>query len=273
MLSEWHARQVISAGASGAIFGVFGMLLAYVLIQRGSVPRGIVRSLTKSTVLFIIYNLSFGLAVSGIDNSAHLGGLLGGVLIGLVTARPLDVPRRRRQYIPRTAAGLVVSIIILTIGWRMLPKANYDLPAQRALLAFNVNFYAHDKALFDQYDTMAAMVDAGKAPMSGIANLLKVAIAPGYASLERQAKSYKLSPHSPLKPLQTAIISMCDAWMEYSKAQNLAAASNPLLRSTLITPYKNKLDAAMRQYNTASGEAAVWGLYLSRRMVMWGHRS
>lgn len=78
-----HPR-IVSAGASGAIFGLYGVVLGFALRHRRTLPPRVVTSLTRSGGTFVLYNIAFGMAVSGIDLSAHLGGLAGGFLLGLV---------------------------------------------------------------------------------------------------------------------------------------------------------------------------------------------
>src|SRR5471032_1491201 len=85
----WN-QDVISGGASGAVFGVFGALLAYMTVERGSIPPQTLNHLRVSTSTFVVYSLFYGFVQSGIDNAAHLGGLAGGFLLGLILARPLD---------------------------------------------------------------------------------------------------------------------------------------------------------------------------------------
>jgi len=75
----------IGAGASGAVFAVVGGLGAFFVVQRdalGSMGR---RSLGGLLVLTGI-NLIFGLIMPGIDNWAHIGGLVGGVVLGMILA-------------------------------------------------------------------------------------------------------------------------------------------------------------------------------------------
>ena len=71
-----------SVGASGAIFGLFGLLLAagrvHHPIDRNS------RALVSQLGILIVINIAFGFAVTGIDNAAHLGGLAAGLWLGTV---------------------------------------------------------------------------------------------------------------------------------------------------------------------------------------------
>ena len=68
----WN-QEVISGGASGAVFGIFGALLAYMTVERGSIPPATLNRLRVSTSTFVVYSLFYGFVQSGIDNAAHLG--------------------------------------------------------------------------------------------------------------------------------------------------------------------------------------------------------
>jgi len=69
----------ISAGASGAIFGMYGVFVA--LLTTRLIEKSARKSLLISIGVFVMYNLVNGLK-GGIDNAAHIGGLLSGLIIG-----------------------------------------------------------------------------------------------------------------------------------------------------------------------------------------------
>ncbi len=69
-----------SVGASGAIFGLFGLLLAAGRVHHPVDRRS--RGLVGQLGMLIAINIVFGFAVTGIDNAAHLGGLAAGLWIG-----------------------------------------------------------------------------------------------------------------------------------------------------------------------------------------------
>jgi rhomboid protease GluP len=112
---------VNSAGASGAIFGVFGGLLAFVLNPRNAVPQSVMVEHRNSTLLFAGYSLFYGLAHSGVDNAAHIGGLLAGLAMGFLLARPLTNEARRSpgRSGPMLALGFG-AVAILALGWPLL---------------------------------------------------------------------------------------------------------------------------------------------------------
>ncbi|AGA24877.1 putative membrane protein [Singulisphaera acidiphila DSM 18658] len=104
----------ICAGASGAIFGVFGGLLGFLAIRHRDVPPAILQPMRSGTLAFLGYNVLFGLTSSTIDMAAHLGGLATGFVVGLVLAdgrinRPDRVGLLRRvAVIAVLSAGLVL---------------------------------------------------------------------------------------------------------------------------------------------------------------------
>lgn len=73
-----------SAGASGAIFGVMGGLLFYILVDLAQRRRGRVEEIGLVGILFMVCGaLSYGFFDTGIDNAAHIGGLVGGFFFAL----------------------------------------------------------------------------------------------------------------------------------------------------------------------------------------------
>jgi rhomboid protease GluP len=77
--SLWWHDLTVSAGASGAIFGMYGVFLA--LLTTDLIEKSARQSLLASIVIFVAYNLLYGIQ-GNIDNAAHIGGLVGGLVIG-----------------------------------------------------------------------------------------------------------------------------------------------------------------------------------------------
>jgi rhomboid protease GluP len=77
----------LSVGASGAIFGIAGALIASFYLGEFSLPRAAMSGMLRSVMLFVGYNLFFGAIVARTDNAAHVGGLLMGLLMGALIAK------------------------------------------------------------------------------------------------------------------------------------------------------------------------------------------
>jgi rhomboid protease GluP len=82
--SYFYHPQSISAGASGAIFGLFGVLLVFGIRYRDAIPPHVKRAVGTGVLPIILINLVIGLTVPGIDNSAHMAGLFAGAALALV---------------------------------------------------------------------------------------------------------------------------------------------------------------------------------------------
>src|SRR5579859_3032762 len=98
LTSLFHNPAVLSVGASGAIFGIAGALIASFYLGEFSLPRAAIAGTLRSLVIFAGYNLFFGAVIARTDNAAHIGGLLMGLLMGALIAKAApghdDVARR-----------------------------------------------------------------------------------------------------------------------------------------------------------------------------------
>jgi rhomboid protease GluP len=101
----WHKEPVASAGASGAIFGIYGVFLA--LLSTSLIPKQIRNSLLQSIGIFVVYNLVYGMK-SGVDNSAHIGGLVSGLLIGYLYYPGLKMATKKAMAV----VGIIIAVTI-----------------------------------------------------------------------------------------------------------------------------------------------------------------
>jgi membrane associated rhomboid family serine protease len=110
---------VISVGASGAVFGIAGVLIPLLGSKLLPVDRGEVARLRRSVIYFAVLNFVIGFGADAfntrvrIDNMAHLGGFLSGILLGMLLVPKLGAHRTlwiRRQWL---AFGSVLLIILL----------------------------------------------------------------------------------------------------------------------------------------------------------------
>ena len=122
--SGWWEPARNSVGASGAIFGVYGALLAFFALRRADFPPRLWKSIGTSALLFCGYSLAIGAAHPHIDNTAHIGGLLGGLLSGLVLTRPFDVEARKVAQPARLV--LAAALVLLPLAWLAYPLVAGD---------------------------------------------------------------------------------------------------------------------------------------------------
>jgi rhomboid protease GluP len=98
-----------SVGASGAIFGLFGVLAVAGFKYRHELPPAIRRAITAGVLPVIVINLFIGFSIPFIDNSAHIGGLLTGAALTLII--PYIAPGRERV----SKTGMLIIAVCLAV--------------------------------------------------------------------------------------------------------------------------------------------------------------
>ncbi len=102
-----------SAGASGAIFGLAGALIATFKLGHLPLPPSVMRSTLRSLIAAAGYSLLFGFISAHIDNGAHLGGLICGLVLGAVLSRDFRAGAHARR---ATALYLFAAAALLLAG-------------------------------------------------------------------------------------------------------------------------------------------------------------
>jgi membrane associated rhomboid family serine protease/Flp pilus assembly protein TadD len=103
--------EVLSVGASGALFGLTGALIASFYLGEFSLSGVSIRGTLSSLLFFAGFSLFFGSVSPGIDNACHIGGLISGLILGALIARVApeqDNPARR--------VGVLLFVVLLVSG-------------------------------------------------------------------------------------------------------------------------------------------------------------
>lgn len=124
-------RQV-GVGASGAIFGLAGLLFSGGLKYRNTS----LHRLGMSLLPFIFINLLIGFTVPAIDNAAHVGGLLAGMGLGWVLAPGFSVFSWRR-FGERIAYGACIALVALSIASFFLPGVSQKAVSLEDVVTFH----------------------------------------------------------------------------------------------------------------------------------------
>ena len=102
----WHPT-IVSAGASGALFGIAGALISAARLGAVSLPSEELKRQMKSLVPFCLYNLFLGAVIPFVDNAAHLGGLVAGLLFGALLSYAIRHPEHNKTLIGASAVLLI----------------------------------------------------------------------------------------------------------------------------------------------------------------------
>ncbi len=237
----------IAAGASGAIFGIAGAMVATAFLHRESVSPRWARAFGVGIIPFIILNLILGYSIPGIDNWGHLGGLGTGLVLGALIPPP-------------------------TVDW--VPGAALEEPSQAiAIVAFVVVALA-----------MGATVDHYRAS-SEVAGLLRESTRLRAAgkedqALERIREAMRVlpndeRPHELLGRYYLEQERVDEAVREYEEAARLSPAS-PRTQLGLALAYRQKGDLAKSREifekllgenpRTAEGQRVLADLYAEQKI-------
>jgi rhomboid protease GluP len=170
----WSGDRV-SAGASGAIFGLYGLFLA--LLTTSYLSKQVRNGMLQSIGIFVVYNLLYGMK-SGIDNAAHVGGLVSGFVAGylfyLLTLKPQQVSYARSLL----AAGILLLGTLAAAGGYVAVAGKSDAVVyQQALERFEE---VEDRVLNQLRRSDSLPGEAARAA------LVKDSILPGCRALEKE---------------------------------------------------------------------------------------
>ena len=107
-----HKGLAISGGASGAVFGIYGALLVFLWSQRGRLHPHEFRWFFWGASAFAIVSLGLGLAITGIDNAAHIGGFVTGLLGGIIFASPAGISRKASHGFGRGRLAAICAFVL-----------------------------------------------------------------------------------------------------------------------------------------------------------------
>ncbi|HVC00886.1 MAG TPA: rhomboid family intramembrane serine protease [Steroidobacteraceae bacterium] len=156
------APTLSSVGASGAIFGLVGAYLAFLLHPGCGVPRSIARRHWVSTAIFALFNLYSGATQSTIDNAAHVGGLVSGLALGWCLARPLGREWRRNfSYRKITVAVSLFAVAASCAYWWIHGNSTVLPPPTRYMRAHSWYVRGGSRNL-SEWQALAAASGAGE---------------------------------------------------------------------------------------------------------------
>jgi rhomboid protease GluP len=187
--------RAISGGASGAVFGVYGAFLAFLLTERRRLHPRDFKLMFWGAAIFAVVTLALGLLIPGIDNAAHLGGLIAGATGGFIfVPRSTSVGRSRRHAQILVAVAYVLAIAILG---RSIPEPAYRWSEEqiargeiREFLGEDARISARLRAILDEQPAAGASFDQ-------LAGRIEAEVADSYDQSFDQLSSLHISPGAP----------------------------------------------------------------------------
>lgn len=153
VVSVWWHDATISAGASGGIFGLYGVFIA--LLSLKIIEKEKNKKLIISTISFIAFNLILGLQ-NEIDNSAHIGGLISGIILGYAYYPSIIAPASKLRNIAISTLSIIslaaislgllsqISLAVITYDEKMDEFTQIE---EKAMKFYNIMRYAKDQSM------------------------------------------------------------------------------------------------------------------------------
>ncbi|MES1220949.1 MAG: rhomboid family intramembrane serine protease [Bacteroidota bacterium] len=157
----WHSEPTPSAGASGAIFGIYGIFLA--LLSTSLIPKKIRNSLLTSIAVFVGYNLLYGLK-SGIDNAAHIGGLLSGLIIGYMYYPSLKNTEQKKM--PIVIAVIIITIAVASVYLQKGKEATNTGDRKSVIETLKEIKHTDGEKFIEKYESFIEMQNKALAPLN-----------------------------------------------------------------------------------------------------------
>ena len=156
-----------SAGASGAIFGLFGVMATFAFKYRKEIPKTLSRDIMRRVLPIIAINLLFGFSVKIVDNAAHIGGLLAGIL--LAVAIPYMRPGEKRAPLGWRIAqttSLVLILVSFVSAFRgysgpRLALSNLTRRTASSVIVYSDRIQEADRLLVDSFRSLDAALGSG----------------------------------------------------------------------------------------------------------------
>ena len=224
--------MVNSAGASGAIFGVFGGMLAFVLNPRNAVPQSVMVEHRNSTLAFAGYSLFYGMAHSGIDNAAHIGGLVAGLAMGFLLARPLTSEARRAPKPTGLALALGVGVIALVaLSWP-LAHPSAQVLRERQFGAVRAHLDSDEAAAVAATKLLSQDANAGQSTNEQLVTELSSDVTPKWNALYEEVAAVPLEAGDNDYEWRRLILRYFDARRkQFALAGQAVLANDPAIRA------------------------------------------
>jgi rhomboid protease GluP len=119
-----------SAGASGSLFGIAGALISSLYFGKLPVPKRAVRPILISLVCWAAFDLAYGFWKPGVDNAAHVGGFIAGILVGIPLGRYLGTQPHARA--SRNRVFVAATLVLAALGFVTWKLDGYVVSVERA---------------------------------------------------------------------------------------------------------------------------------------------
>lgn len=189
---HFSGQTAVSVGASGAVFGVVGALLAAVVQHRGTYPVERSQQLITSLSIFILYSLMYGFSGQGIDNAAHVGGLIAGFAAGWLLIEKIDNKATKQERLHHFLAGGVLCLIGALVLTMTTPPAKRDMGQYFSDLKVWKEVQPEFQRALKSFQQEAEAAKAGKLSEEELVRNMRASVVPKLRQIEARLAALHL---------------------------------------------------------------------------------
>jgi rhomboid protease GluP len=187
--------RAVSGGASGAVFGIYGAFLVYLLHERRHLHPGDFKWMFWGAAAFSGITLVFGFLIPGIDNAAHVGGFVTGAMFGFVLLKPFATNNQslhRTQRLLAGAFGLVLAALVARI-----PDPVYRWSEEQAARGQIREFIGEDARINARLGKILKEGRTGGASFDQLAGRIETEVTDSYEQSFEQLSALRPDPGLP----------------------------------------------------------------------------
>ncbi|MGH8208490.1 MAG: rhomboid family intramembrane serine protease, partial [Steroidobacteraceae bacterium] len=232
-------------GASGAIFGIFGAFIAFSIHPRSRVSVTVPPALWVSALVFALYNLVSSFFTAGIDNAAHVGGLISGLLLGLVMVRPLNRELRRSFPIKRmVGAAVLTAVVTLAALWQARGLGD-QLTGPERYLRTHLWYVSGERENLRKWQEIATEAGSGRLSSVAVGDRFEREILPFWETATPRLKTEAPSLPADERPLASLVADFARLRLEWSRAVVDATKGGDPNRASDAAQFEKETDLAV----------------------------
>jgi rhomboid protease GluP len=221
-----QGNSAVSGGASGAIFGIYGALLTFLWRERNAIRSHEFRWLFWGALGFAIATIILGFIIPGIDNSAHIGGFVTGILTSIVFAESIST---KPLAIKTSLFSAVIIVLALAVLINNIPAPKYRWRDELFVRKQIDEFLQQDQAINRSWLEVMQADKQGSATFDGLASQIDTTITERYEQSFEKLSQLPADPTLPSAAKLGDVLQYIQQRKEASRAlaDNLRNDSNP----------------------------------------------
>ncbi len=189
-----QGNSAVSGGASGAIFGIYAAVLVFLWRERAAITAYQFRWLFGGGVAFAVFSIVLGFVIPGIDNAAHIGGFITGLLASIIFSQTITARVMPLKY---SAGAIFTTIFAGFLLVKSIPAPSYRW-SDELLLRSQINaFLFQDQAINRSWLEILHDSQQGKVSFDELAGKIDFSISEPYAQSFEKLSNLPLDPDLP----------------------------------------------------------------------------